>query len=124
MLGEAGVGQEWLEEGRSSFTAVIPLFGEAGTGFIVSCVSRGCLMLKVLPVKNCPLWSGAQILPGGRGAIRKGEEPRGRARSHREGRGAIGKGRGDIGKDEEPWRRARSHRERTRSRREGLTKGC
>lgn len=32
MLGEAGVGQEWLEEGRSNFTAIIPLFGEAGTG--------------------------------------------------------------------------------------------
>ncbi|RLV99034.1 hypothetical protein DV515_00010255, partial [Chloebia gouldiae] len=63
MLREAGVRQEWLEEGRSSFTAIIPLFGVAGTGLTVSCISWWCLILKVLPVKDCSLWSGAQILP-------------------------------------------------------------
>lgn len=37
MLGEAGVELEQLEEGSSSFTAIIPLFGEAGTGKFPRC---------------------------------------------------------------------------------------
>lgn len=48
MLGEAGVGQEWLEEGRSRFTAMIPLFGAAGTG-------------KLLPAGRLTPWKGKRV---------------------------------------------------------------